>query len=416
LAALCGAGVACNTGEERQAEITSVEPDHAYNDAEEPLVITGHDLRPAYDFDSITGQATVREDSFSGALTPANKDDTTGGAAVNIGPIKWKKASSLSATVPAGIAAGTYDVQIRDARGNVMTLPGGFVSLGADSRPPHVEIQWPVAETIVGAGTTVRVQLSANDGRGRLDRVTWRLSWPRGGLEGTCSVVQPAHDTICPFDFTAPTPADGPEELRLHVEAVDTAGNTSPAVIPLLLAPRPVLTEVSPDLGPAGGGTHLLITGAHFVPGNAVSLGTMVVIDSVALETTYISATQLAATTQEHDPGSGMLNIETGGAWSNAVAFQFYAAPNLKGISPRSGPAAGGTWLTIVGTHFRTKTQIGFRDSAGNTRLLAPSYFVSATRIEGVTPPGSSVVDIVAVDMEAGASVLLGAFTYEDGP
>ena len=69
LAALCSAGLACSPGAERPARITSVSPASAYNDVAFLLTIHGGDFRPAYEFDTMSGTASVKE-AFSGCADP----------------------------------------------------------------------------------------------------------------------------------------------------------------------------------------------------------------------------------------------------------------------------------------------------------------------------------------------------------
>jgi hypothetical protein len=75
------------------------------------------------------------------------------------------------------------------------------------------------------------------------------------------------------------------------------------------------------------------------------------------------------------------------------------ALPTVTAISPTSGPAAGGTSVTITGTGFTTATVINF----GNT--IAHTFTInSATQITAVSPAGNGTVD-VTVSTPSGTSV-----------
>lgn len=415
-AALCGAGVACSTGGERPVVITSVFPASAYNDVAIPLTITGGDFRPAYEFDTASGAAIVRADSFVGVLAPAASDP--GPAAVAFDSVTWDGALELDAQLPAGVAAGSYDVTITDARGGVYTLPGGFESLGPDTRPPVIVVETPGPETIVGAGSQITVSLSADDGLGSLAGVTWTASWSGGTVdEGPCAVSADARQVACSFRFMAPTPAAGLEPLSVGVVAVDSKANRGEANVPLWLAPRPRLSGLTPEMGPASGNTTLVVSGSDFVAPTAASAGTEVLVDGVVVPATFESSTELIATTPAHDPGTGAVTVRTGGAESLPATFAFFPPPLIRAVSPTSGPAAGGNPVTIVGRHFRPETYVMFSDpAAGGTTELVQARFVSVTRIEGIVPPGRSTATIIAYDPIGGTGVLVAAYRYDGEP
>ena len=60
----------------------------------------------------------------------------------------------------------------------------------------------------------------------------------------------------------------------------------------------------------------------------------------------------------------------------------------VTGISPSSGPAAGGTQVTVSGSDFTGTTAVDFGTVA------AAVYSVSADQITIVSPPGSGTVDV----------------------
>ena len=69
--------------------------------------------------------------------------------------------------------------------------------------------------------------------------------------------------------------------------------------------------------------------------------------------------------------GSGQVDVTVVGpggtsATSSADQFTYLAAPTVTGISPTSGPEAGGTQCTITGTGFTGATAVNFGGTAGN--------------------------------------------------
>jgi hypothetical protein len=251
--------------------------------------------------------------------------------------------------------------------------------------------------------------LLAHDGDGYLKRLVWTLSGPGGRLaSGACAVPAGAHATSCTFSFVTPQPAGAIDDLTLVVDAGDAAENPTSVQAALRLAPRPVVTSFVPRTGPAGGGTSLAIQGDNFVDGNP---GTEILIDGVAIPTTFTSTTLLQGRTPPHDPGDGMLAVRNGGAVTPVGRFSFFAAPIVRVISPAIGSAAGGTPVTIAGNNFRGLTQIVF----GEMRApLACARVISDTRIEGLAPAGSGVVTVIGTDHIGGDGTIGAEFTFSD--
>jgi hypothetical protein len=93
-----------------------------------------------------------------------------------------------------------------------------------------------------------------------------------------------------------------------------------------------------------------------------------------------------------------------GAAW-----FFSSAPPDVTGISPASGPAAGGTLVTISGTAFTAATGVKFGSAAATL-----SNVVSDSQIRAVSPPGQAGTVDVTVTGPTGTSAPGNAakFTY----
>ncbi len=85
-------------------------------------------------------------------------------------------------------------------------------------------------------------------------------------------------------------------------------------------------------------------------------------------------------------------------------------APTVTGVSPTSGPSAGGTSVTITGTGFTTATKVDF-----GTARVAGIRVVSPTSITATSPPESVGLVNVTVTTLAGTSVTSTAdrFSYK---
>jgi IPT/TIG domain/FG-GAP-like repeat/FG-GAP repeat len=84
-------------------------------------------------------------------------------------------------------------------------------------------------------------------------------------------------------------------------------------------------------------------------------------------------------------------NYGTGAAWV-FIQPQSVKAPTVTAIAPNSGPAVGGSTVTITGTNFTDATAVYFGSN------LAPFTVDSATTITARLPPGSGTVNVTVVN------------------
>ena len=168
----------------------------------------------------------------------------------------------------------------------------------------------------------------------------------------------------------------------------------------------PAVTGVSPSSGPAAGGTVVTVTGSN-LSGGSVAFG---VTPATGVSCTATSCTAISPA------GSGTVNVTvtTTGGTSNASQFTYQATPPpvpvVTGVSPSSGPAAGGTAVTVTGSGL----------SGGSVSFgSAPASGVScaATSCTAISPAGSGTV-YVTVKTSGGTSATSAAdqFTYQATP
>jgi PGF-pre-PGF domain-containing protein len=170
-------------------------------------------------------------------------------------------------------------------------------------------------------------------------------------------------------------------------------------------AAAPTVKNVVPSSGPLAGGTTVSISGSAFAGATAVNFG-----GTAAQSYTVINATSITAVSPA---GTGTVDITvttSGGTSATGTAdrFTYAPVPTVTGISPSTGPAAGGTTVSITGTAFTGATAVNFGGTA------AQSYTViDATSITAVSPAGTGTVDIT-VTTPGGTSVTGTAdqFTY----
>jgi len=152
--------------------------------------------------------------------------------------------------------------------------------------------------------------------------------------------------------------------------------------------PIPGVTVVSPCSGPAAGGTSVTVTGLNFTGATAVSFGGV-----AATEFTVNSAKSITARAPTHAAGTVDVTVTTPAGMSPASAgdkFTYIAAPVVTQVSPKKGPAAGGSMVTITGTGFSEASAVSFGSTPAKSFTIK-----SATSILAESPPhASGTVDV----------------------
>ncbi|WP_287496550.1 autotransporter domain-containing protein [Pandoraea sp. CB10b_02] len=165
------------------------------------------------------------------------------------------------------------------------------------------------------------------------------------------------------------------------------------------------LDSVSPRSGPSAGQTQVTLTGSGFVPGaTTVSFG-----GAFATNVDVVDASHLTATTPPQAVGPATVTVAVPGDTTSMVAaYTFVGKPTVSAVSPASGPATGGTTVTITGTNFVDVTSVLFDRTPGTNVMVS-----DGTRLTVTSPPGSGTVDIT-VTSAGGTSDLNGndRFTY----
>jgi IPT/TIG domain len=171
------------------------------------------------------------------------------------------------------------------------------------------------------------------------------------------------------------------------------------------LAIQPSITTLSPNFGPADGGTSVTITGSHFQSGAAVSFGSNPATNVIGVSREQITATTPAAAV---GPVNVTVSQPDGTFVTAPAAYMYLASPTVSLVVPNNGPTGGGTVVTITGANFTGATAVKFGAAAAATFTAS-----SATEIAATNPPGSGTVD-VTVTTAGGTSVISAAdrFTY----
>jgi autotransporter-associated beta strand protein len=192
----------------------------------------------------------------------------------------------------------------------------------------------------------------------------------------------------------SPTGSDGTVDVA--VVANGAPSPASPVDQFTYLQPAPVVTGVSPAVGAASGGETVAISGADLDNASAIYFGG-VQVTSFTTDT----ATQITATVPAGTLGTVDITVTTSGGTSglsSADQFTGMAAPAVSGLDIRSGPAAGGTEVTLSGTDLEGVTGVKFglmsgtilQDTGASILAESPAGTAGMVDVTVTTPYGTS--------------------------
>ena len=170
----------------------------------------------------------------------------------------------------------------------------------------------------------------------------------------------------------------------------------------------PTVTGVNPNSGPVAGGRTVTVTGTGFTGATKVSFGT-----AAALNLTVSGDTTLTATSPPGTSGTVAVTVTTPSGTSATTANDHYTynvPPTVTGVSPNSGPVAGGQTVTVTGTGFTGATQVNFGTAAASGLVAA-----SDTTLTVISPQVTAAGPVdVRVTTPTGTSAATAAdqFTY----
>ncbi len=320
------------------------------------------------------------------AITGTN---LTQGTTVKIGDVDvidlvFVDNKNLTALTPPN-SAGTKDVIITIPDGQTATLAEGFT------------YAFPIKLTSIApdfgsaAGGTPITLIGENFAPG----ITVKIN----GVNTTSVVL------IDKNKLTAITPAGTAGAKDLVVTNPD--GQTTTLINGFTYVGPPTALAISPVMGPLVGGTKITINGSNFLPGATIKIGGVNATSVDLIDSTQISGITPAGT-------AGWKNVVvTNPDGQNATlinAFRYNAPPTILSYNPHSGPAAGGTVITITGNNFTPATYVKI-DQANPASI----EFISDTKITATTLPNASgaAVDIEVINIDGQSFLIRDGFTYE---
>jgi large repetitive protein len=314
----------------------------------------------------------IKGANFTGAT--AVKFGSTDATTFNV-----NSATSITAVSPAG--SGTVDVTVTTANGGTsatgeadrfayIALPGpARVAAATTQEPsPTVSSVRPTKGPAVG-GTVVKITGANLAGAtavkfGSAESATINVNSPT-----SVSAVAPAHvgGTV---DVTVTTPGG--------TSALSSADHYNYL---------PSVTGVTPSAGPTAGGATVTVNGTGFATGAGETAFKFGTAQASAVQCT--ASTSCTMHTPAHNARAVAIKAIVNGATSPKapVTFTFVNPPVVREVTPKEGPTAGGTTVTITGENLSGAIAVSFGSGE------ATSFTVnSPTSITATAPPSGSVI------------------------
>ncbi|EFM11593.1 cell surface receptor IPT/TIG domain protein [Paenibacillus curdlanolyticus YK9] len=337
-----------------------------------------------------------------------NGSNFVNGAKVFFGSIEatavtYTSSVRLKATVPAGAAAGTVDVTVKNPNGTEGTLANGYTYLAPATAPVLTDVS-PNSYALTGGlsvyingsnfSTGSRVLFGSNEATG----VTYVSSTK-------LIAIVPAGAALGLVDVTV-IKADG-------AQATLANGFTYIAPPP---PPAPSITTMSFYSGSLAGGESLYLNGSNFTSGTVVYFGSNLAYisnhnSSVRLTVIVPAGTAAGAVDVKVVNPNGTQAILSNGY--TYLAPPPPPAPVITSLSDNSGYLAGGLDVYVNGSNYNSGTKVFF-GSIEATNVT----FLSAIKLK-VTVPASAVlgsVDVTVINPDATQptqGTLVNGYTYK---
>ena len=171
-----------------------------------------------------------------------------------------------------------------------------------------------------------------------------------------------------------------------------------------VFATLPTVSSVVPAGGSIAGGTNVTVHGTHFNGTKAVTIG-----GNPVTNLNVVSETVITATTPAHLSGAVDVEVTAAGVGTGSALFTYATPPAPVFVNPPGGSTAGGTVVTIHGSHFIGATGVMIGGSAATGVTVH-----NDTKITAITPSNSPLLATVTVTAPFTSGMAAGLFTYED--
>ncbi|MEL6904414.1 MAG: IPT/TIG domain-containing protein, partial [Planctomycetota bacterium] len=328
----------------------------------------------------VLGETVTR--TVRGAGLVAGSTLTCSDPGLSFTNVSWfDSAVAFDVEVPAGAVLGHVDLTATAPGGDRDTLVGGLEITPPD--PTVVGVSPAAGDLAGGASITV-----SGAGFRPGARVVLGGRIYRDGDASGCQIVDANTITLTTGETLAG---------RHDVVVVDETGVEGRLGSAFAVDVAPIVTTTFPSVGAATGGTRIVLTGDHFVP------GTQVTIDGQLQTQVFVaSPTRLDVVTTGGTPGGPhvLRVISPSAGFFAETAFTYVDTPDpeVTLVTPDEVDRSGGVQVSLFGDHFDASTRVVFgvdprTGSGGRTgsgldlvddglvRVTAPSGALGTTSI-----------------------------------
>jgi hypothetical protein len=200
--------------------------------------------------------------------------------------------------------------------------------------------------------------------------------------------------------------ADAGLKVRVSVQNPDGQENGKDNAFEYASAPNP--SSFLPTVGPTAGGATVTIYGTGFRTGAAgysVTFGGLAASDVIVTSTTQI---QCKCPPSAPGPVTVSVTDEFAQGADLPGTYLYVVPPVLTNVSPDSGPASGGTLVTLTGSGFRAATRVYF-----GAKQQTPVTLIDSNTLEITTDQGTGLVDVKVIDEFNDFDLIEDAFRFE---
>jgi hypothetical protein len=382
-------------------------PATAYTDRPLRVTIHGEGFIPSYRLDPVHDARRGDARGFSGRMV----GPMMGLPAVALRDFDWLDTGQLTAWMDPGLTEGTYALELRDPRGQSVTLASAFRALGPDRSPPLVDFPSPPRGTPVAPGTMVKVTVLASDpSPGALSELSWDTGDP--DAPHPCALLPSPAEVRCDFEVPIPSAMASGEHFAIGATALDQAPdpNRTRRVLTFVLNARPTLDAVEPASGGSAGGTDVVVTGSGFLAGARVLVDGQPLLPEGGM---LVDDQTISGRMPPHPPGPASVTLVSPvGEGKPPLTFFYGEPPAINVVVPSEGLPAGGTAVKVFGERFGERTQVLFGETLAEAQPLMAPQLVSDREIDGTAPAGRGRTSVWVFDTAFGWDRLPGGFGW----
>ncbi len=289
--------------------------------------------------------------------------------------------TTITVVAPGGTLGSTVNVAVTNPSGLSTTSVGSFQYVAG----PTVSSMTPTTGNSSG-GTVVTIT-----GTGFRTGATVLIG---------SSFLATGVTVVSSTTITATTPAGSGGPLSVRVTNAD--GQSAVLLNAFVYVS---ITAISPNNGPASGGTTVTLTGTGFLTGATVTFG------GTAATVNSLTGTQIVVTAPAHTAGAVTVVVTNTSGTNGTGTYTFNPPPTISSISPNSGSTLGGTVVTVTGTGFLAGANVSL---SGSLLILSS---VTSTQIVGTTQSHvAGAVNVTVTNPDVQSATLPGGFTYVPPP